>query len=342
MSKKVATIILTIIFMCAFIFIGVGSCGGIKYLIDNNQGSVATVYADEIGGGVVNTKTEYISVALNKYSFLIDGYRGNGFPSVYWGAEFIPVGDLRFVAVYNNDSLFAFYVTTLQLTGYYEAGSYHTEDLNYINTDLTSTNLVNIAFLNLFQGSVEPGCLEFASQRSIDLRTCGKFIAADVDLIGGDTSVGRFNLSLIFENDTYEYVVSPYGWREFGDYVINKIYNYFSYKEIYSLGNTNVAIDTNYYFEKGYKAAYDEYYQSRYDQGYGHGEQFGRDEGYAAGILDANDYTFFSLISSVIDIPVKAFIGLTDFDFLGFNMSTFYKAVLGFALIVIVLRVVIP
>lgn len=346
MSKKIATIILTVIFMVIFIFVGIGSCGGVKYLINNRSErslSNATVYAETVGGGSTNTVTDYISVTLNKYSFYVDGYRGNGFPNEYEGAEYMVVGDFRFTAVYENGNLQSFYVTTLQLMGYHEAGQYITEDLGYIDTDLTATNLVNIAFVNLYRGGiVVPGCLELASEQVIDLETCGDFVAVNVELIASDTTVGSFTLQLMFENDTYTYIVSPFGWQMYGDYEINKILNRFSYKEVFSLGSGNVAIDTTEYFMKGYDAAYNEFYQSRYDQGYSQGEQRGIEVGYAQGLSEANDYTFLSLISSAIDVPVKAFVGLTDFNFLGFNMSTFYKAIFGFAIIVIILRVLLP
>lgn len=383
-NKKIATAILAGIFVILFALVGVGSCGGIKYLIDKRQ-SVATVYADEIGSGSVSTYVDTVSVTLNKYSFYVEGYHGNGFPNVHSGAEYMPIGEFRFVAVYYDDELFSFYVTTLELFGSIVAGSFVPSGLQYRNTDLTDTNLVNIAFLNIYYGGMDPGCLEFSGSL-IDKESCGRFVSANVDVIGGEQPVGRFKLSLVFENITYEYFVSPYRWNQYGDYEVNKVLNYFSYKETFSVGNNSSNVNPQTYFQNGYDKAiaenkdiwFDEGYESGYaegedagyllgieenkdiwfDSGYEEGESAGYDKaitdnkdiwynnGYNAGVIqgatDSNEYSFLGLIGAVIDVPVKAFIGLTDFNLFGFNMTTFYKALFAFCAIVIVIRLVLP
>lgn len=383
-NKKIATAILAFIFVILFVLVGFGSCGGIKYLIDKRQ-SVATVYADEVGSGSVSTEVDAVSVTLNKYSFYVDGYRGNGFPSVIDYSEYMPIGEFRFVAVYNDGKLVSFFVTTVELVGDIFAGGFSPIGLFNRNTDLTSTNLVNIAFLNVYRGIIEPGCLEFSGSL-IDIESCGRFVSANVNIIGDEQPYGRFNLSLVFENSTYDYIVSPFGWAQYGDYEVNKLLGHYSYRETFSVATNSSTINPQSYFQEGYDKAIaenkDKWISEGYDSGYVEGESIGyntaieenqdiwynsgyeegesvgyntaieenRDiwynSGYDAGLIQgansANEYSFIGLIGAVIDVPVKAFIGLTDFNLFGFNMTTFYKAIFAFCTMVIIVRIILP
>ena len=59
------------------------------------------------------------------------------------------------------------------------------------------------------------------------------------------------------------------------------------------------------------------------------------------GASEANQYTFFNLISAVIDAPVKAFTGLLNFDVLGFNILGFITGLLTLGLIIWVITILL-
>ncbi len=67
----------------------------------------------------------------------------------------------------------------------------------------------------------------------------------------------------------------------------------------------------------------------------------GYNNGWTEGIEDANDYTFFSLISSVVDVPIKALMGLLDFNVFGIDMSSLYLSLFTASIVFLVLKVVL-
>lgn len=91
-------------------------------------------------------------------------------------------------------------------------------------------------------------------------------------------------------------------------------------------------------FDNGYAKA-EEYYKELYKVG---GAMY--DSIYYKGYYDyPNDdhFTFKSLITSAVDVPVQAFTNLFDFDILGVNMKTFYLSVFTLCVIFVVLRLVL-
>lgn len=84
-------------------------------------------------------------------------------------------------------------------------------------------------------------------------------------------------------------------------------------------------------FDLGYQDAYNALYNSRYNDGYSAGFNAGVD----------NQYSFFSLISAVVDVPLNAGLNLLNFNFLGFNMREFFLSLFTVALIITVLRFVL-
>lgn len=82
-----------------------------------------------------------------------------------------------------------------------------------------------------------------------------------------------------------------------------------------------------------------------YDKGYAEGQKYGEtigyNKGYAEGVDDANNYTFKSLISSVIDVPINAFRSLFNFDILGFNMANFFLSLLTLGAVLAIVRLVL-
>lgn len=94
-------------------------------------------------------------------------------------------------------------------------------------------------------------------------------------------------------------------------------------------------------------------YNSGFADGRSEGLKVGYQNGYADAMNDSSNgsYTFTSLLSSVIEAPVNVLIGkyddstgsrvggLFNFDFLGYNMSTFLMSLFSLALIICIARV---
>ena len=66
--------------------------------------------------------------------------------------------------------------------------------------------------------------------------------------------------------------------------------------------------------------------------------QSGYDKGYAAGVAVGGNNNCMSLITAVVDAPIKAFTSLLDFDILGYNMKNLALALLTAALLVAAIR----
>lgn len=66
--------------------------------------------------------------------------------------------------------------------------------------------------------------------------------------------------------------------------------------------------------------------------------QAGYDRGYAVGVAAGGNNNFMSLITAVVDAPIKAFTSLLDFDILGYNMKNLALALLTAGLLVAAIR----
>lgn len=105
----------------------------------------------------------------------------------------------------------------------------------------------------------------------------------------------------------------------------------------------SVVQDFDYYTEVLKFLPYDatDNFRQGYEQGYTAGKADGFGAGYNEGAQDAGDYTFMSLISSVIDAPIQAFMGLFNFEMLGVNLSGFFLSLLTVCVIVAVVKLFI-
>lgn len=61
---------------------------------------------------------------------------------------------------------------------------------------------------------------------------------------------------------------------------------------------------------------------------------------YLQGLQDSNayDYTFYGLMSSVINAPVEAFSGMFDINILGTNLRAFLLALLTISIVILIIR----
>lgn len=55
----------------------------------------------------------------------------------------------------------------------------------------------------------------------------------------------------------------------------------------------------------------------------------------------SNTYTFNSLISSVIDVPIRAFTSLFNFELLGVNLANFFFAILTVCIVLAIIKFII-
>lgn len=98
-------------------------------------------------------------------------------------------------------------------------------------------------------------------------------------------------------------------------------------------------------FRSGYESGYNSGYAEGENVGNSSGQQVGYNQGYQVGYSDGvnatNTYSFFNLISAVIDAPVQAFIGLFNFELLGVNLAGFFTGLLTLAFIVTVVKLLL-
>lgn len=79
-------------------------------------------------------------------------------------------------------------------------------------------------------------------------------------------------------------------------------------------------------------------YKSGYTDGYNTGHTTGYTQGSTEGLQNAELGSFMNLITAVIDAPIKAFLGLLDFEILGMDMQKFFLSLLSAALIIAAYR----
>lgn len=90
-------------------------------------------------------------------------------------------------------------------------------------------------------------------------------------------------------------------------------------------------------YNNGYTAGKD----IGYEQGYNGGFQVGKQQGFNEGVASANEYSFLGLLTSVVDAPLKVFYDMFDFEILGYNMSSFFLALLSICIVIAVVKVIL-
>lgn len=117
----------------------------------------------------------------------------------------------------------------------------------------------------------------------------------------------------------------------------------------------NAEVQDNVGYQNGYESGYLRGQKDGYNQGVEDGNKNGYKQGYADGKIDgvasANDYTFLSLIGSVVDAPIRALFGhvengqfvqgLLSFEILGINLAGFLSGLLTIGLILAVIRFIL-
>ena len=94
--------------------------------------------------------------------------------------------------------------------------------------------------------------------------------------------------------------------------------------------------------EEGYKDGYKDGHYEGYNSGTRDGYANGREDGYYQGRSDEQEQSgFFGMISAVVDVPVRAFKSLFNFEILGTDMTSFALSIVSLSLIVAVIKMVI-
>lgn len=94
-------------------------------------------------------------------------------------------------------------------------------------------------------------------------------------------------------------------------------------------------------YSSAYNFGFSDGKKEGYNDGFSIGRTFGYGQGYNVGVESANNYSFLGLFGAVIDAPIKAVSGLLNFNLLGFNMASFFYAILTLALIITIIRLVV-
>ena len=101
-------------------------------------------------------------------------------------------------------------------------------------------------------------------------------------------------------------------------------------------------VATSGYYSQGYSQGVVDGYQNGLTDGekvgYDKGYMYGENVGYNRGVGDSGEYTFLGLFTAVVDAPIKAFLGLLDFEILGMDMQKFFLSILTAALCIAVYR----
>lgn len=104
--------------------------------------------------------------------------------------------------------------------------------------------------------------------------------------------------------------------------------------------------DNEYYqqgFDVGKSEGLSEGFSAGQNIGYSDGYKTGKNDGYWLGIEEgaSDKYSFTSLIASVVDVPVRAFTSLFNFEILGVNLSGFLTGLFTFSVVIFILKLII-
>lgn len=92
---------------------------------------------------------------------------------------------------------------------------------------------------------------------------------------------------------------------------------------------------------RNYNTAYSKGESAGYENGYNIGYGVGESVGYNKGLSSSNAYSFNSLLSAVLDVPVNTFTSLFNFDLLGVNLANFFLSLLTVCVIITVVRLLL-
>lgn len=183
--------------------------------------------------------------------------------------------------------------------------------------------------------------IRFTSSRTaVNQSYFSGYIYSDV---GFNCNVYKVTISIVDKSDEFCFVSFKY--YDLNDNTFDiQIYSHDSIQlstRTYFFANPSLLTDNQYYNE-GYNTGKSEGISIGENQGYSSGYNTGYDDGFETGkiegVIESNDYSFFGLISAIIDAPVTILTSLFNFNFLGVNLWAFFTSILTISLVIFVIR----
>ena len=310
---------------------------------------------------------EYLT--KNNYSIEYDKFFSYVYAIEFW---------LRFESSDGSDVIYlapcSFYVGSLYNKGYDQGVSDVTKELSYtsllslditnvLSTDIAGTNLDNTFYgvVTTYESSIASGLLVTGPNTVTKTTACvlplGRVYPKDSKF----KLTGKFLTKTDYEKPAFCWIMINYG----NSYIRVASFSGTADIEftlpqgasalyICSAGTVDFIVSnaTLLYFTAN---NYDLGYKDGYNQGNTDGINnsisivnrdsaswlYGFNAGYKSGVATAKDGSFSSLFGSIADSQVSILNSLLDFEFLGFNMASFVKAILTIFLIVAIIRLVV-
>lgn len=117
------------------------------------------------------------------------------------------------------------------------------------------------------------------------------------------------------------------------------IYSAYSNRTYYTINALDIT--DNQIYQQGYNNGLSDNQENIYNNGYNTGFDAGFEDGKITGVVEANDYSFFSLFGAIFDAPVTMFTSLLNFNFLGINLWAFVTSLLTLSAILFVIKLFI-
>ena len=103
-------------------------------------------------------------------------------------------------------------------------------------------------------------------------------------------------------------------------------------------GKYSIKYSLSFNFANAVSPDYTAIKQTSYNDGYDDGKRDGLDEGFIKGV-NSKTYSFWELISSVVDVPVSTLTSIFDVDILGVNMKSFVFSIATLFIVLSVVRI---
>lgn len=164
-----------------------------------------------------------------------------------------------------------------------------------------------------------------------------KFEVGALDSYFGDSDYYDSYIRFIDSNGYF----FQFGWRvskeyldtelNIGEFILSpRTYYYYS------------SFDNDGLYQQGYETGYQNGVIAGEDTGYTNGYSNGYDDGlidgYDNGVISANDYSFSSLLTSVVGAPVTVFTDLLDFNIMGYSLLNIVMGLLTLGLVVLIIK----
>lgn len=196
--------------------------------------------------------------------------------------------------------------------------SYYSVKDSLFESDYHDTMYVNAS--NFFNGVVDLGIKDDRRVNFISFDLCTRSAGTYYTLPLQSSEGASLHEGLFFSN----FVVYYRGFD------LDDIKDFY-YNNGYSAGNSD-----------GYSAGsidgYDSGYSAGSTDGYDSGYAYGYNVGHATGLTDSGEYSFMSLLGAVFDAPIKALMGLFNFNVLGVDMTSFVSSLFALCVIVVIIK----